>query len=154
MAATSWAVMSPWVSSREQPLMMARMALPFCRLVGRQQPARSACYNSMLELTLDCDASPGVKRAGPVDLFRVPCKSSVEFMKSCILAVLGCALWAASVAGRDIYVSNVSGDDRSTGDQTDNVLQFRGPVRTIAKALRLAQPGDRIVLEASEEPYR
>ena len=59
----------------------------------------------------------------------------------------------APAAGRDIFVDNAGGDDRSSGQQAKNVARD-GPVRTIAKALRLAGGGDRIVLAATGQPYR
>ena len=65
-----------------------------------------------------------------------------------LLLVLG-----APAAGRDIFVDNAGGDDRSSGQQAKNVAR-NGPVRTIAKALRLAGGGDRIVLAATGQPYR
>jgi hypothetical protein len=68
--------------------------------------------------------------------------------------LLASCLLVASAAGRDIFVSNVAGDDRQTGERTENLTDITGPVRTIAKALRLAQPGDRIVLANTGEPYR
>jgi hypothetical protein len=65
------------------------------------------------------------------------------------------ALVFGSVAqARDIYVNNLAGDDRYAGDRPDNSAGAVGPVRTIAKATRIAEPGDRIVLAATDEPYR
>lgn len=63
-------------------------------------------------------------------------------------------LWTCSAAARDIFVSNSQGDDGATGREPIVVPNRSGPVRTIAKALRLAEPGDRIVLEKTAEPYR
>ncbi len=64
-------------------------------------------------------------------------------------------LLAVSPAGaRDIFVDNVAGDDASTGVHPRNMPGQTGPVRTITKALRLAGYGDRIVLTATERPYR
>lgn len=60
----------------------------------------------------------------------------------------------APVEARDIYVNNVAGDDTSTGHQAANMPDRSGPVRSIAKALRLAQQGDRIILANTGEPYR
>lgn len=61
---------------------------------------------------------------------------------------------AASASARDVYVDNAAGDDRAMGRYPSNVAQLEGPVRTIAKALRLAQFGDRIILAKNDEPYR
>lgn len=57
-------------------------------------------------------------------------------------------------AARDIFVNNVRGDDRFEGRQPEEGVGKLGPVRTLGKALRMAQSGDRIVLAATEEPYR
>lgn len=67
---------------------------------------------------------------------------------------VGLALAAAPAMGRDIHVSNTAGDDSFSGHYPQTVHDRTGPVRTIAKALRLAQAGDRIVLAATGEPYR
>jgi hypothetical protein len=55
---------------------------------------------------------------------------------------------------RDVFVNNVSGDDRLDGiveNATDNV---DGPIRSIGRALRIALPGDRIVIAPTGQPYR
>lgn len=71
----------------------------------------------------------------------------------CLFVVL--VLLVAPAAGRDIYVDNVAGDDSFTGRQPRNMPDRTGPVRTIAKALRLAAGGgDRIVLIKNDQPYR
>jgi len=76
-------------------------------------------------------------------------------MKLRCLTLLACLLLPClPVSARNIYVSNTAGDDRSTGDVPDNVTARLGPVQTIAKALRLANPGDHIVLAATGQPYR
>jgi hypothetical protein len=56
--------------------------------------------------------------------------------------------------GRDILVSNVAGDDVFNGQVWERIPDGSGPVRTIARALRLANAGDRIVLAKTAEPYR
>jgi len=66
-----------------------------------------------------------------------------------VLATVGSFAW-----GRDIFVNNLSGDDRFTGHQRTTSSDGAGPVRTIEKALRLAQQGDRIEVENTGEPYR
>jgi hypothetical protein len=76
-------------------------------------------------------------------------------MPFCRLMLLACCvLPCPAVLARDIFVSNIAGDDRSSGDVADTSAPGRGPVRTIAKALRLAQPGDHVVLAAMGPPYR
>lgn len=66
-------------------------------------------------------------------------------------------IWIAVSSGakaRDIYVDNVAGDDRFTGAAPATQGARIGPCRTIAQALKLAAPGDRIVLAATGVPYR
>lgn len=60
---------------------------------------------------------------------------------------------AASPA-RDIYVNNEVGDDAFFGRVATPGSTVDGPVRTIARAILLAQPGDRIVLAPTKTPYR
>jgi hypothetical protein len=63
-------------------------------------------------------------------------------------------LWSvASVQARNIYVNNTGGDDRYTGREAGTVGDTSGPVRSIAKALRLAQPGDHVVLADTGQTY-
>jgi len=61
---------------------------------------------------------------------------------------------AAPASGRDIFVSNTSGDDQFNGLGLQSAPDGSGPVRTLARALRLAGPGDRIVLTKTDRPYR
>lgn len=64
----------------------------------------------------------------------------------CVAAVCGGA------QARDIFVANLGGDDRFEG--THELPQPGvGPVQTIARALALAAPGDRIVLARTGQPY-
>ena len=68
----------------------------------------------------------------------------------CLLMLLS----SAPALGRDIYVNNIAGDDRSTGQKIQNDQDQTGPVRTLAKALKLATGSDTIVLAKTDEPYR
>jgi len=70
----------------------------------------------------------------------------------CFLVVF--YLLTAPAAGRDIHVDNLAGDDSFTGHYLQYTPDRSGPVRTIAKALRLARSGDRIVLAKTDQPYR
>jgi hypothetical protein len=69
----------------------------------------------------------------------------------CVLAVL--LLWSPAM-GREVFVNNIAGDDRFGGDRAHDPAGLGGPVRTLAKALRLAGPGDTIVLAKTDAPYR
>jgi len=60
----------------------------------------------------------------------------------------------ALAAARDIYVDNVSGDDRSGGHSPAAGSEIGGPCRSIGKALRIALPGDRIIVANTGVPYR
>jgi len=64
------------------------------------------------------------------------------------------ALAVSNAAARDIFVNNRAGDDRFTGRQQASQPDGAGPVRTIEKALRLAQQGDRIQVANTGQPYR
>jgi hypothetical protein len=68
--------------------------------------------------------------------------------------VLAMVLVASPVAAREVFVNNLTGDDRLGGEQPDRASGVGGPVRTLAKALRLAGPGDTIVLARTNAPYR
>jgi len=74
-------------------------------------------------------------------------------MRSGRCLILTLAL-AGPAAARDIYVDNVAGDDRAAGNQVQGRADMTGPVQTIAKALRLAGRGDRIILAKTDQPYR
>jgi hypothetical protein len=63
-------------------------------------------------------------------------------------------LLAGPAAPRDIYVDNKGGDDQSTGSQPRSRPDGSGPVRTLAKACRLAGAGDQILLADTGQPYR
>lgn len=67
----------------------------------------------------------------------------------------------ATVAARDIFVNNLEGDDAADGrvaalDSSVNgsASSANGPVKTIERALRIAEPSDRIVLINTGQPYR
>ena len=73
--------------------------------------------------------------------------------KACWVVMLSCLL-IRPAAARDIFVDNAGGDDKHKGLHAENHGDTGSPVRTIAKALRLAGEGDRIVLAKSGQPYR
>ncbi len=63
-------------------------------------------------------------------------------------------LLAATSRAREIYVDNAAGNDENTGLHPRAVGDPTGPVRSVAKALRLAQAGDHVILAKNEVPYR
>jgi hypothetical protein len=75
-------------------------------------------------------------------------------MRFCNCLLLAAVLGASPAPAREIYVHNVGGDDHRTGASADFSQSQDGPVQTLAKGLRLATSGDRIVLLKSDEPYR
>lgn len=83
------------------------------------------------------------------------CRSLYRGTKRLKSALLATLLWsAASLAqARDLYVNNLAGDDLLNG-LSSTVEGDSGPVQTIARALCLAAPGDRVFLAKTEEPYR
>lgn len=74
-------------------------------------------------------------------------KTFAPFLLLAILSVSTCV-------GRDIYVNGRGGSDLNRGTADENRGGSDGPVRTIFRALALAEPGDRIVLAAEGGPYR
>ncbi len=67
--------------------------------------------------------------------------------------LLGAVATTAAANGRDIFVNDRAGDDHRDG-RFVNSQGASGPVQSIAKALRLASTGDRIVLANTGVPYR
>lgn len=74
-------------------------------------------------------------------------------MRTLFLACAGWGCLISVVAARDIFVSNLDGDDRFDGSQSQSVVGAGGPVRTISKGLRLAGQGDRIVVANTGQAY-
>src|SRR5208282_6483065 len=72
---------------------------------------------------------------------------------ACWMALASCLLIGQATA-REIFVDNTGGDDKNNGLHAQNQGDTLSPVRTIAKALRLARSGDHIVLANSGQPYR
>jgi hypothetical protein len=75
-------------------------------------------------------------------------------MKVTLLTVLFLAIAQSTSHARDIFVNNIGGDDRQNGAAPDARAQGSGPCRTIARALREAKKGDRIIIANTGEPYR
>jgi hypothetical protein len=71
------------------------------------------------------------------------------------LLLVTCLVWSVAAplaAGRDIFVDNVGGDDRYDGSRPQS-FGGNGPCRTIARALRAAEKGDRVVIANTGQPY-
>jgi hypothetical protein len=77
----------------------------------------------------------------------------VRLVVCCWLVILPFALARPGTA-RDIHVDNRMGEDGATGHNPQIAPNRTGPVRTIAKALQLAETGDRILLARTGVPYR
>lgn len=75
-------------------------------------------------------------------------------MRIILFAVLSLVTSVATSHAREIYVDNIGGDDRQNGAAPDARAQGAGPCRTIARALREAKKGDRIIIANTGEPYR
>ncbi len=75
--------------------------------------------------------------------------------KIAVVGLFGLAGLIASPAwATDIFVDNQIGDDHREGRTFESTGELSGPVATIGRAIKLAQPGDRIVLANTGEPYR
>ncbi len=68
-----------------------------------------------------------------------------------LVLVIGCCAGRASA--KEIHINNVTGNDINLGQQP-NYTGEGGPVRTLWKALRLADSGDQVILANSGQPYR
>jgi hypothetical protein len=75
-------------------------------------------------------------------------------MRSFLGFILMLTMACSTAVARDIFVDNLAGDDRHGGQTSVAQGVEGGPCRTIGKALRIAQPGDRIVVANTGEPYR
>jgi len=75
-------------------------------------------------------------------------------MRLAFLCAVGFLAACASASARDIFVNNLLGDDRRGGTMAEVGGENSGPCRSIAKALRIATPGDRIVVANTGQPYR
>lgn len=64
------------------------------------------------------------------------------------------SLLAAPLAARDVFVDNRNGNDRNVGTTNTNSSLGGGPCRTIARALQVADEGDRIIIANTGDPYR
>jgi hypothetical protein len=74
-------------------------------------------------------------------------------MRHCSLALIGALFIAANVRAADLFVDNVVGDDLRDGGQAEST-GGSGPVRTLKRALELAQAGDHLRLANRGFPYR
>jgi hypothetical protein len=70
-----------------------------------------------------------------------------------LVIVIGTLSMIGPAIARDVYVNNVAGNDRYDG-RSDAGAADSGPVRTLARALRLVDRGGRVVLANTGEPYR
>jgi hypothetical protein len=71
-----------------------------------------------------------------------------------LLAALFWLAAGSAAPARDIFVDNVNGDDRRGGTLPISQGESGGPCRSIAKALRIAKPSDRIIIADTGQPYR
>lgn len=75
-------------------------------------------------------------------------------IKSLILSTFFLLLSLAVCDARDIFVDNVAGDDRRDGGTQRISGRAGGPVRSLTRAIQLAQGADRIIMTDTGEPYR
>lgn len=71
-----------------------------------------------------------------------------------LIGVILLVAMADGASARDIYVNNLEGDDHHNGAAPNTRLQGAGPCKTIYKALRLAEKGDRIIISNTGQPYK
>jgi len=70
------------------------------------------------------------------------------------LAILAALAVVSSIPARDIFVDSSTGDDRFGGQSLQIFTGLQGPVRSLQKAVRLAKPGDRIVVNPTGVAFR
>ena len=63
------------------------------------------------------------------------------------------ALAAGHAAARDLFVNNLAGDDHFNGRVAVSTQPGDGPVHSLAKALRLCDGADRVILANTGTPY-
>ena len=68
----------------------------------------------------------------------------------CLILVL---FYGVQASARDIFVDNVAGDDRMRGYSPEPGQGTSGPIKTLAKAMRICGKADRIVLANHGVPY-
>ncbi len=75
-------------------------------------------------------------------------------MRYVAVLVLAWLTLPSAAPARDIYVNNIAGDDRFDGTAPVSQGARMGPFRTLTRALKLADKGDRVILAATAHPYR
>jgi len=80
-------------------------------------------------------------------------------MRSLILFMLTCGFVGGTVFeqpanARDIFVNNMTGNDRWLGFADRPSSAGTGPVRSIRRAVQIADGSDRIILAKTERPYK
>lgn len=76
-------------------------------------------------------------------------------MRLRILSAVAClGLLVARSWGADIYVNNVTGDDRNDGSAPVAASEQMGPFRTLTRALRATAKGDRLIVANTGQAYR
>lgn len=69
------------------------------------------------------------------------------------LSLVICATLTSAAPARDIFVSNVLGNDQMNGMLEFPTSDNAGPVSSLRRALEIARRGDRIVIHNTGEPY-
>jgi len=72
----------------------------------------------------------------------------------CLVVGLLTGLAAFPAVARDVFLNNRAGDDHFDGRFEMGQGGVSGPVQSFAKALRIADSGDRIIVANTGEPYR
>lgn len=75
-------------------------------------------------------------------------------MRLQIHIIVACLIFVTQGWARDLYVNNVTGDDRNDGSAPVVGGARIGPFRTVTRALRSTEKGDRVILANTGEVYR
>ncbi len=77
----------------------------------------------------------------------------MPYRSAIFVCLLTCAC-AVALRADDIYVNNVTGDDKFNGRPSASGSADAGAVQTIGRALEMARTGDRVIIEKTDIPYR
>ncbi len=133
----------------QRALLLSRSLSKFAKF-SQPSPRLSARTTTLTACLATCPSKSESDCATIEKTIERPLGSRFVRVFYCLITLL---LLCSPAVGREIVVDNVAGDDRFTGEALRDPGGSGGPVRTLAKALRLAGPGDTILLVKNDTPY-
>ncbi|MGI9518727.1 MAG: right-handed parallel beta-helix repeat-containing protein [Pirellulaceae bacterium] len=80
-------------------------------------------------------------------------RSDLKLVSLVAATALVVSMLSVDLRAEDFYVNNIVGADTNNGKKSTDPSNNSGPFRTIARALRGAQRGDRVFVEKTTQPY-